>query len=543
MSGPRLTCLLPVRNGSADLPGWFRSVANFADAVVALDDGSTDDTADILSRHPAVTRVIRRDLRPGYAGWNDSANRNRLLEAVADLDPQWIFFLDVDERLDAADGRSLRRFVKDEASSEFAYGFEVFRMVEDLEKYDAADTLWVYRLFLFSPGLSLPEKRLHFVPVPTAIPRRRWLRTRLRIQHVGAIDPDHRQARYEKYRQADPRNEYQADYTQLLADPTRVAAWVARPETDPVVLPVHRATSLETKPAFSVVIISQNDEHRIEEVVGAAVGQVCSRSFEVIVVASGTDRTAGLVRRQFPEVRLVELTHPALPGEARNAGWRIARGDFVAFPGSHVALARGSLQARLGAHEAGYAMVSGPLGNGTDTTAGWASYFLDHSGSLPVRPSSELRHAPARCSYVRFLLREVGGFPEDMRAGEDTVVNLELFRRGYSAYHAAGALEVHTSPCRDLRTLLRHHHQRGRAWGAILLARYGSRRRLVAQRTAHLLGYVPRRLLRIRRNIGRTDREHVQRLRRAFPFVVLGAVAAWAGMLRQIVAPQIPRAD
>ena len=543
MSGPRLTCLLPVRNGSADLPGWFRSVANFADAVVALDDGSTDDTADILSRHPAVTRVIRRDLRPGYAGWNDSANRNRLLEAVADLDPQWIFFLDVDERLDAADGRSLRRFVKDEASSEFAYGFEVFRMVEDLEKYDAADTLWVYRLFLFSPGLSLPEKRLHFVPVPTAIPRRRWLRTRLRIQHVGAIDPDHRQARYEKYRQADPRNEYQADYTQLLADPTRVAAWVARPETDPVVLPVHRATSLETKPAFSVVIISQNDEHRIEEVVGAAVGQVCSRSFEVIVVASGTDRTAGLVRRQFPEVRLVELTHPALPGEAQNAGWRIARGDFVAFPGSHVALARGSLQARLGAHEAGYAMVSGPVGNGTDTTAGWASYFLDHSGSLPVRPSSELRHAPARCSYVRFLLREVGGFPEDMRAGEDTVVNLELFRRGYSAYHAAGALEVHTSPCRDLRTLLRHHHQRGRAWGAILLARYGSRRRLVAQRTAHLLGYVPRRLLRIRRNIGRTDREHVQRLRRAFPFVVLGAVAAWVGMLRQIVAPQIPRAD
>ena len=43
-AGP-VVCLLPARNAAADLPGWFDSRRRFADAVVALDDGSTDDTS------------------------------------------------------------------------------------------------------------------------------------------------------------------------------------------------------------------------------------------------------------------------------------------------------------------------------------------------------------------------------------------------------------------------------------------------------------------------------------------------------------------
>jgi glycosyltransferase involved in cell wall biosynthesis len=45
MSANRVVCLLPVRNGEADLPGYLAAVAGVADAVVALDDGSTDRTA------------------------------------------------------------------------------------------------------------------------------------------------------------------------------------------------------------------------------------------------------------------------------------------------------------------------------------------------------------------------------------------------------------------------------------------------------------------------------------------------------------------
>src|SRR5215207_4109597 len=95
----KLVCLLPVRNGEADLPGYLEAVEGLADAVVALDDGSTDGTRQILERHPLVKRVLVNPPRADYVGWDDAANRNRLLEAAADLAPDWILSLDADERI------------------------------------------------------------------------------------------------------------------------------------------------------------------------------------------------------------------------------------------------------------------------------------------------------------------------------------------------------------------------------------------------------------------------------------------------------------
>ena len=88
---PLLVCLLAVRNGAADLAGYLESAARFADAVVALDDGSTDATAELLARGPAGARsVIRNPRRESYAGWDDAANRQALLDACAELGPRWV---------------------------------------------------------------------------------------------------------------------------------------------------------------------------------------------------------------------------------------------------------------------------------------------------------------------------------------------------------------------------------------------------------------------------------------------------------------------
>ena len=50
LPGP-IVSLLPARNASADLTAHLESVGHFADAVVALDDGSTDDTRERLAAH------------------------------------------------------------------------------------------------------------------------------------------------------------------------------------------------------------------------------------------------------------------------------------------------------------------------------------------------------------------------------------------------------------------------------------------------------------------------------------------------------------
>jgi hypothetical protein len=245
-----------------------------------------------------------------------------------------------------------------------------------------------------------------------------------------------------------------------------------------------------------------------------------------------------LVREQFPQVTVVDLPGPVLPGEARNAGlWR-ARGDFISFPGSHVILPQGSLAARLRAHDLGYAMVTGTTLNGTRTPAGWASYFLDHSTVLPGRPSEELRSAPAHCSYRRSALEAIGGFPEHLRAGEDTVVNQALFKRGHRAYRAQDVILVHRSPCRTVRKLISHHFTRGRGYGRILRERDGLTRRDLVQARG-------RRLLR-QQTAGRmkatTQQVHAWADTRlevrywvVFPLVALGCLAWTAGTWYELV--------
>jgi glycosyltransferase involved in cell wall biosynthesis len=552
--GPLLACLVPARNCASDLPGFLESAARVADVIVALDDGSTDRSAEILESHPAVARLIRRPLRAGYAGWDDALNRRLLLEAADELKPRWILFLDADERIPADDAVALREFLQGEAAAGYAYCFRVYRTTEDLGSWDRAG-LWVARLFAWEPGLRLPEERLHLVPVPQSIPRESFVRTTVRIQHLGGATEERRRDRLEKYREADPFG----DHSAASASVRGLRPWTPRPSDLPVVMsgdpldvsltgvsPAAQTAEALEAPAVSVIVISRDDEDRIERAVRSVVEQQCPEPFEVIVVTSGRGRTASIVRETFPEVTVVELERPALPGQARNAGLAVAGGDYVSFPGSHVVVLPGSLAARLRAHRLGYGMVTGRMRNGTTTPAGWASYFLDHSSVLPGTPSGELAGPPAHCSYDRELLLEVGGFPSRMRAGEDTMVNIRLARRGVVAYGASDVELVHQSPCSTPLRLALHHFRRGRAHGRILLHDAPSRRMLGQGSGPGRIGlsYVERRMETIRGQVERDGGEGLRAVhRRVEPLIRMAAASAWAGIWCELLRPEAGKAS
>jgi glycosyltransferase involved in cell wall biosynthesis len=529
-----ITCLLPVRNGEADLPSWLDSVRAFASHVIALDDGSTDATAEILEASPLVGPLLHNPRRETYAGWNDAANRQRLLEAFVDAGGGWALFLDADERVTADDGAALKAFVQSGADPDHAYGFRVFRMVEDDTHYDRA-RLWVYRMFYARSGQTLPADALHFVPIPVDISRERWIKTTIRIKHLASITADLRSRRLRKYTEADPERRWQADYSGLVEAGPHPLAWTPRPEGMPILAdPLARGAAGELDlaelapdaPLLSAVIISRNDADTIERTVRSVIAQDCHAPFEVILAASGNDGTADLVRRRFPSVTVVDVPEPGLPGAARNAGVAIARGEIVSFPGSHTELPPGSLQARMRAHEQGYSMVTGSIHNGQSSRSGWAAYFLDHSTALPGRPSAELDAPPAHCSYTREALAQVGGFPEDMRAGEDTVVNQALWQLGHRAYREQQISLSHRNPCSDPVKLARHHFTRGRALGRILLTDRSRREALLALR-----GYFPRRMASIDANLERWGKELLPVYRRSRSLVRLGVSAAAAGAL------------
>nr|MDP9475891.1 glycosyltransferase family 2 protein [Actinomycetota bacterium] len=147
-----VVCLLPARNAAVDLPGFFESAARFCDAIVALDDGSTDETRELLEASPLVEVLLTNPRREDYRGWDDAANRNRLLAAAGELNPRWIISMDADERLDEADAAALRDFLDTDALPGCAYGFKVVPIQRDMEHYAPSRFLWVYRLFAYEPG-------------------------------------------------------------------------------------------------------------------------------------------------------------------------------------------------------------------------------------------------------------------------------------------------------------------------------------------------------------------------------------------------------
>ena len=170
----------------------------------------------------------------------------------------------------------------------------------------------------------------------------------------------------------------------------------------------------------------------------------------------------------------------------------MANGEYVTFPGSHVWLMPGSLQARLDAHDAGWDLVTASVANGNTTRAGWASYLLDHAAQAPSRASGEYQGVPGHASYITRDVLAVGGFPEDMRAGEDTVVNRKLHFAGKRTYFCAEASFAHATPSTGLAHLLRHHFQRGRALGRIIRTDSSRSRRALLRSTKSL----PKRRLR-----------------------------------------------
>lgn len=226
-SPAQLVSLLPVRNGEEDLPRHLSSIAAFADGVIALDDGSTDGTRQILESDPIVKVVLTNPRRDSSRGWDDAANRNRLLETAAQLDPQWVLFLDADEVICPDDGEELRRFLDVDAIPGLAYGLLHHRMWGDAD-YDPV-THWIYRLFAWRPGMRVSSRRLHFNPVPDTIPRGRWVRTTIRVQHFGASSGGRLSGRQRKYREADPDDEYGSGRSTLDRPPDRVVPWSPRP--------------------------------------------------------------------------------------------------------------------------------------------------------------------------------------------------------------------------------------------------------------------------------------------------------------------------
>jgi hypothetical protein len=498
---------LPVRNGEQDLPGYFESARRFADVVVALDDGSTDATRSLLESEPLVRTLLTNPPRDDYAGWNDSENRNRLLQAAAAHDPDWIISLDVDERIDTADAAALLGFLATDAVRGDAYFLCVYRMIDGLEQYDDA-SLWVGRLFAYEDGLTFPSRRHHPGALPTSIATSRFRKTTIRIQHLSSSTPERRRARFQKWREADPDRTYQRSYAHILDPPRLLKPWRTRSPHLPVVRNMPARVEMHTT-TLSIVVLAGDDDARAEAIVQDLAMPVTTGDLEIVVVTTKAGVAAERLRNACPAARVESLGASTTPGTARNAGLRAARGTFVAFTAPDLELTPASLDPIVQSHAAGYTMVAASCGE------------LD---------AGRLREPPESCaSYLRDALLEIGGFPEDLAAGEDTVAIAALFHRGYSVYADPAVRIVDRRPRPAAGAALKDGFRRGRSTGRVLLDEAVDEGRVPNDRIKRFASRgLPGQLRRSVRGAWRTDAPARTRLVRA-TWSVPDTTARWLG--------------
>ena len=101
---PKLSVTIITLNEAADVGGAIDSAA-WADEIVVVDSGSTDDTCDI-ARDKGATVLTR-----GWSGWIDQKNF-----AAARASNDWIFSLDADERIPPALASEVRHLMTSEPS-------------------------------------------------------------------------------------------------------------------------------------------------------------------------------------------------------------------------------------------------------------------------------------------------------------------------------------------------------------------------------------------------------------------------------------------
>ena len=210
---PKLTAIMIIRN-EADryLERCLQSLSAYTDAIVILNDASTDATPELCAAYPAV-KLFRRESSLFLT--DEARLRRELWHYTAASNPEWLLALDADELLEDRAARELPYLLRQDLFP--AVGFRLFDCWGG-EEYYRVDGLWnpwrrgfsIY-LVKYQPHLPAiwPDLAFHCGRLPLAYRRLPYLESDLRIKHLGWANPTEIQWKYERAIGQDPTFKYQ----------------------------------------------------------------------------------------------------------------------------------------------------------------------------------------------------------------------------------------------------------------------------------------------------------------------------------------------
>lgn len=215
---------------------------------------------------------------------------------------------------------------------------------------------------------------------------------------------------------------------------------------------------------ISAVVPTFNGRALVERTLATLFAQAMpAGAFEVIAVVDGSTDGTGAALRALDApcaFRVIEQENRG-PAAARNAGWRVARGEIVLFVDGDMLCDAGLVAAHLAAHEEGDRLAAfGSLFLSEDSPRTLAAECFNHEiGAMHLahRSSAEAEWRLTDCvfsnsSIGREVLEEFGGFDERFRMREDLELGLRLLRAGVRAKYvpAAKAYQYYAKSTADL---------------------------------------------------------------------------------------------
>ncbi len=210
-----LLALLPVYNREDLLRECLEALRPAVDGIIALDDGSTDETPRILRQEPKMIEILTKPAK-SLAEWDDASNRLMLYETAHAYQPDWLLCVDADEILEPT-FLVYKDYLMDQPSSILGYAFPLVAIYQN----KITGPLFVDRMYRFKPGYRFDSRRLHCRIMPLDIKDEMIRAVNIRFFHYSA-SPEQKQERYRKYLIADPKRELQASYENVLStNPSR----------------------------------------------------------------------------------------------------------------------------------------------------------------------------------------------------------------------------------------------------------------------------------------------------------------------------------
>lgn len=255
-------------------------------------------------------------------------------------------------------------------------------------------------------------------------------------------------------------------------------------------------------PDVSILIVAYNSADFIEECITAIAAGCRQHAYEVLMVDNGDGSTERLVRREFPDVRIIASKGNVGFAAGNNMLANLARSSFILLLNPDMVISPGAIDALLGAsrtYPAAAAWGGVSLGKDGKPDTGNAlsvpnlyellTVSLGRSGvgSRPVPGLTRDATAEVLMGGLVMLSKsawdQVGGLDERFFLYcEEVDLFYRLRRAGYIIWRIAGATGVHDaahgngfSPRRQLyRTtgimeFARHHWSAPRVWLAALL--------------------------------------------------------------------------